>query len=198
MRRMILTTLVLLPVLAYGQVSTPAERRPTSASDILEAELTRPAGLAEVAMATASSTVAAESAASVSINPAGHALYREFIQTQIRNAFTDTALHQAGTMEYSIRGSEPTESSVPKLTRSVNLQLSQQELAMQPATTQVAVRAIVDQYGFPRNLTIAKSSSENVNQKALAAVSEFRFKPATVDNKPVEAAVMIAIKIEKR
>jgi len=166
MRRMILTTLVLLPVLAYGQVSTPAERRPTSASDILEAELTRPAGLAEVAMATASSTVAAESAASVSINPAGHALYRE--------------------------------SSVPKLTRSVNLQLSQQELAMQPATTQVAVRAIVDQYGFPRNLTIAKSSSENVNQKALAAVSEFRFKPATVDNKPVEAAVMIAIKIEKR
>jgi TonB family protein len=176
----------------------PAEQRPSTSSAVLEAELTRPAGLAEVAMAAATPTAAAESASSVTlINASGHAMYREFIQTQIANAFTQTALHQAGTMEFDLKGSAPTETSTPKLTRSVDLQLSQQELAMQPATTLVAVRAIIDQYGIPRNLTVAKSSNETVNKKALAAVSEFRFKPATVDNKPVEAAVTIAIKIQK-
>jgi len=147
-------------------------------------------------MAAASPTAAAAAAISLN-NPASHAMYREFIQTRFTNVFTQTAMQQAGTMEHDMKGSAPTETSVPKLTRSVDLQLSQEELAQQPATTQVAVSTIVDQYGIPRNLTIAKSSSEVVNKKALAAISQFRFKPATVDNKPVEAEMLIAIKIEK-
>jgi hypothetical protein len=37
-----------------------------------------------------------------------------------------------------------------------------------------------------------------VDKKALAAVSEYRFKPATVNNQAVQAAMTIAIKIEKQ
>ena len=35
-------------------------------------------------------------------------------------------------------------------------------------------------------------------QKAIAAVSQYRFKPATVDNQPTWSAVSIAIKIQKQ
>jgi hypothetical protein len=37
-----------------------------------------------------------------------------------------------------------------------------------------------------------------MNLKAIAAVSQYRFKPATLDNKPTWASVSITIKIQKQ
>lgn len=193
MRRMILSSLVLLPVLTYGQASALAESKPSTPSALLQAELTRPAGLAEVALAASKADAAASS-----IKLSSHTLVREFIRTQFSEDLTQAALRQTGSLQFTLASTAPTEVSAPKVTRSVELGLTQQELAAQPAVTVVAVHATVDAYGIPRNVAITQSAGALVDKKALAAVSAYRFKPATIDNRPVEAAVSIAIKIEKQ
>jgi TonB family protein len=109
----------------------------------------------------------------------------------------DAALRRGGTLEYAMMGSLPTESSAPRVTRAVEVDLSAQELAEQPAVSNIVVHATVDAYGFPRNLSIVRSAGAVVDKKVLDAVSQYRFTPATLDNKPVDAAVTISIKIEK-
>jgi TonB family protein len=161
---------------------------------MFQAELTRPAGLAELAMAAAT-----PAAASASISPMkmpNHAMFREIVQTRVTESFVDTALRQGGSMEFAMM-SVPTESSAPQVKRAVEVDLSAQELEEQPAVSNVVVHATVDAYGFPRNVTIAKSAGAVLDRKVVAAVNQYRFTPATKDNKPVDAAVTIAIKIEK-
>ncbi len=191
MRRMILTSLVLLPVLAHAQAGTPTGRKPSTSSATVEAELTQPKTLAAVA---AAATVPARIAV---VNAASHTGVREFVQTQMTENPIDAALRKGGTLEYAFAGSEPIESSAPIVTRAVEVDLTQPELAEQPAVTKVAIHATVDAYGYPRNLSVAQSAGAAVDRKALEAISQYRFKPATMDNKPVDAAVTIAIKIEK-
>jgi TonB family protein len=188
---MILTSLVLIPVLAHAQAGTPTGPKPSSSSATVQAELTQPKSLAEVAMATA---VPAGIAA---VRPANHTGVHEFIQTQITETPIDAALRKGGALEYAFAGSEPVESTAPLVTRAVEIDLTQPELAEQPAVTKVAIHATVDSYGYPRNLSVAQSAGAAVDRKALEAISQYRFKPATMDNKPVDAAVTIAIKIEK-
>jgi TonB family protein len=195
MRRMILTSLVLLPVLARAQASTATEPKPSTSSANLRAELT-PAGAAVYAMAGA-----APAAAPTAVLPTtaiAHAAFREIVHTQMTDDFADAALRQGGTLQYVMYGGgTPTEATAPVLTRAVEIDLSQPELAAEPAVTNVIVRATVDAYGFPRDLTVAQSAGASLNKKALATVSQFRFKPATQDNRPVDAAVLITIKIQK-
>jgi TonB family protein len=192
---MILSSIVLLPVLAIGQASASAESKPSTSSAVLQAELTQPIGLAEVVKAA----VAADAAASTaSMNTVGRSAVREFVQTRVTEDFTHSALRQAGTLEYGFNGSEPTEESAPKLTRKVELQLTQKELAAQPALTLVAVSGTVDEFGVLRNPTVTQSAGSTIDKKALEAISECRFQPATVDNRAVDAAVTIAIKIQKK
>jgi TonB family protein len=187
MRRMILTSLVLLPVLAHAQASTSTEPQPSISSANLLAELTVPAAPA----------APGASASIASINTANHAMIREFVQTQMMDNFTDAALRLGGTLEFSMKGSLPTQSSAPRLTTAVEIGLSPQELSEQPAVSRVVVRAIIDQYGIPRNVAITQSAGPVVDQKAIAAVSQYRFKPAMVDNQPTWATVSISIKIQK-
>jgi len=195
MRRMILTSLVLLPVMAQAQARTSTEPQPSTSSAMLQAELSRPAGMAELAMAAA--TPAAASASIAPINMPNHTAIREFVQTRVTENLMDAALPKAGTVEYAMMGSLPTESSAPQVKRAVEVDLSAQELAEQPAVSNVVVHATVDSYGFPRNVTIVRSAGSVVDKKVLSAVSQYRFTPATMDNKPVDASVTIAIKIEK-
>ncbi len=187
MRRMILTSLVLFPVLAHAQASAPAEPKPSPSSAVQLAELTKPAGLFAVA--------AAESPAAVSLNSNQSALH-ETVRASFSEDFVEAALRMGGTLEYSMKAT-PTEVSAPKVTRAVELQLSDKELSEQPAVSNVVVHAIVDEQGIPRNVQVTKSAGSVVDQKAIAAVSQYRFQPATFGNQPTWAAVSIAIKIQK-
>jgi TonB family protein len=205
MRRVIFaTTLILFPVLASAQASTSTESKqyPTSAEAL--AELNRPAGLAEVAVAAAAlGTAKPEAKAAIatgSINSAalaGHPAVLEFVQTRVMDNFTEAALRQGGTLEFSMK-STPAESSAPKVTRTVEVDLSPAELAETPAVSRVVVRAVVDENGVPRNVAIAQSAGPVVDRKAVEAVSRYRFQPATEDNQPTWSAVSIAIKIQKQ
>jgi hypothetical protein len=196
MRRKILTSLVLLPVMAHAQARTSIEPQPSTSSATLHAEFTHPAGMAELAMAAAAPAAPA-SASTAAINTSSHAAIREFVQTRVTENFVDAALRRGGTLEYAMMGSLPTESSAPRVTRAVEVDLSAQELAAQPAVSNVVVHATVDAYGFPRNLTIVHSAGAVVDKKVLDALGQYRFTPATLDNKPVDDAVTISIKIEK-
>jgi TonB family protein len=193
MRRMILTSLVLFPVLAHAEARPATEPKPFTSSVALRAELNKPAGMAEVAVA------AAETPAPISsMGAASHAVVRESVKTQFTGDFVEAALRLGGTLEYSMKGSLPTETSAPKVTRAVEVELSDKELAEQPAVSNVVVHAVVDEQGIPRNVGITHSGGKLVDQAAIAAVSQYRFKPATVDNQPTWAEVSIAIKIEKK
>ena len=195
MRRMILTSLVLLPVLARAQASPATEPKPSTSSASLRAELTQPTGAAVHAMAGAAPAAAPTAVPTTTI---AHAAFREIVHTQMTDDFADAALRQGGTLQYVMYGGgTPTEATVPVLTRAVEIDLSQPELAAEPAVTNVIVRATVDAYGFPRNLAVAQSAGASLDKKALATVSQFRFKPATLDNRPVDAGVLITIKIQK-
>jgi TonB family protein len=187
---MILTSLVLLPVMAHAQAATSTEPQPSTSSAMLQAELTRPALAAALPKAAAPAALPA-------ISTANHAAIREFVQTKMTDNFVDAALIKGGTVEYALRGNAPTESSAPKVTRAVEMDLSAQELAEQPAVSSVVVHAIVDENGIPRNVVVSRSGGSVIDRKAVAAVSQYRFKPATLDNKPTWASVEITIKVQK-
>ena len=178
MRRMILTSLVLLPVMAHAQAATSTEPQPSTSSANLHAELTAPAALAGV-------------------HAAPHAAVREFVQTKTTDNLLAAAVLQPGAIEYALKGSIPAEASAPRVTRAVEIDLSQQELDEQPAVSQVVLSAIVDENGVPRNVAITQSAGSVIDRKAIAAVNQYRFKPATLDNKATWATVSIAIKIQK-
>jgi TonB family protein len=199
MRRMILTSLVLLPVMAHAHASTSTEPRPSTSSASPEAELIQPAVPAELAMkAAAAKAAAAPAASTAAIGTSNHAGIRESIQTRLlTDDFAEAALHMGGTLEYSFKGSVPTQSSAPQVTRAVEVDLSDRELAEQPAVSRVVLRAIVDENGVPRNVAVSQSAGSVVDRKAIAAVSQDRFKPATLDNKPTWASVSITIEIQK-
>jgi hypothetical protein len=201
MRRMILIPLVLLPVLAHAQASTPIEPKPFTSSANLRAAGVSGDGSTSLGwkLTLAANPAPAAPAGSTTLNNAAdHAAFRELVQTRMTDDFADAALRRGGTLEYVMYGGgTPTESTSPSLTRAVEIDLSQQELAAQPTLTNVVVQATVDIYGFPRNLAVAHSAGAVLDKKALAAVSQYRFKPATLDNRPVDAAVLITIKIQK-
>jgi hypothetical protein len=180
---MILTSLVLLPVMAHAAATTSTEPQPSSSSALL-AELARPAS------ATPAASIA-------SVNMANHSAIREFVQTRMMESFADAALLKGGTLEHAMMGSVPTESSAPKVTRAVEVDLSAKELADQPAVSNVVLHAIVDVNGVPRNVAVTQSAGSVIDKKAIEAVSQYRFTPATYDNKPTWSTISIAIKIQK-
>ena len=184
MRRMILTSLVLLPVMAHAAAPATTEPQPSPSSALLAAEIARPAS-------------AAPAASISSANLASHAVVREFVQTRMMENFADAALVKGGTLEYAMMGSVPTESSAPKVTRAVEVNLSTEELANQPAVSHVVLHAIVDEHGIPRNVGVTQSGGSVIDRRAIEAVNQYRFLPATIDNKPTWSSVSITIKIQK-
>jgi TonB family protein len=205
MRRVLFaTTLILFPVLASAQASTSTESKQYPESAAQMAEFNRPTGLAELAMAASTFKsvkpevkTAAKAGSASAAAVAGSSTVRETVQTRMADSFTDSAFEHAGTLEFGM-SSTPVERSAPKVTHLVEVDLSPSELAEVPAVSNVAVRAVVDENGVPRNVTIARSAGSVVDREAIAAVGQYRFKPATVDNRATPVSVSIAIKLEKQ
>jgi TonB family protein len=184
MRRMILTSLVLLPVMAHAASTTSTEPQPSPSSALLAAEIARPAS-------------AAPAGSIASANMSSRSVLREVVQTQMTENFADAALLKGGTLTYAMMGSVPTESSAPKVTRAVEVNLSPEQLAEQPAVSHVVLHAIVDEHGIPRNVGVSQSGGSVIDRAAIEAVNQYRFVPATYDNKPTWSTVSITIKIQK-
>jgi TonB family protein len=189
MRRMILISLVLSPVMAHAQAVTTTGHQPSSTSAKLYAEVYRPAAPSEAA---AVSTPMSNAPA------ANHLQLRESVRTRTADDFAVAALHMGGTLEYSMKGSAPTQVSAPSVVTAVEISMSDRELSEQPAVTTLVVHTIVDENGTPRNVVVTQSSGRAVlDQRAVAAVGQYRFKPAMLDNKATWASVYLTIKLER-
>jgi TonB family protein len=57
----------------------------------------------------------------------------------------------------------------------------------------VVVGMVVDKTGKPTDLQILKSTDPEANKTVLAAVSEYRFKPGTLDNQPADVPLNLQI-----
>ena len=57
----------------------------------------------------------------------------------------------------------------------------------------VTVRVFIDEHGAVSSAEVVKSSATSFEQPAIAAVEKWKFKPATLDGKPVATKVIVPI-----
>jgi TonB family protein len=65
------------------------------------------------------------------------------------------------------------------------------------ADNKIVVSMIVKEDGKPSNLKIVSSSDFALNQNVLAAVSQYRYKPGTLDNQPTAIPVRLEITLRR-
>ena len=180
MRRILVATLVLIPVLAQAQASTSTEPKPSPATANLVAKATPPAAL----------HAAKPSDTTTAPKPALH----ESVTERIEAFYLDDPTSRGLGDTYLLMGDDHADNA-PKLIHIVETDVPQ-ELASAPI--KVSVRMMVDSHGVPQNITIEHSAGAVLDQKTLEAVKQYRFKPATVNHVPVDAEVNVDIKIQKQ
>jgi len=174
MRRITIATLVLIPVLAHAQASTST--KPSQNSATLLAKATPPAALAP-------STNSSAADVATSVVP------------------MDVIVHQAepvddavdGSISYSFGDTPNSATTAPQLVHIVTADLAPQQIV---AGSDVTVHLTVDRNGVPQNIKLDHATDPAIAQKTLAAVSQYRFKPATHNFLTVPADVTIDVKIK--
>jgi TonB family protein len=198
MRRMILTTLALLPVMAHAQANTETGPTPSTTSAVLVAFNDSPISAILTAAADTTPAAAAVPPGVKSSSSMTHvASLHEVVKTAVDPSFMESSLLQGGALQYTLRGSEA-QYAAPKVVHSAELSFTDQELAVQPVQTNVAVRVTVDENGFPRNPVVVRSAGALVDGRAVQAVSQYRFQPATADNRPVNSLVTVSVKLQRQ
>ena len=82
----------------------------------------------------------------------------------------------------------------PKLLHSVNVSTEGDIASALPNFERVAiVDLIVDEDGKPSDLKVTKSVGPTMDRNVLAAVSQFRFQPGTLDNHPTAVPVSLEL-----
>ena len=83
----------------------------------------------------------------------------------------------------------------PKLIHSVYPEFSEEARRAKFSGT-VEVHLIIDENGNPTHVQVAKSAGMGLDEEAVKAVSQYRFKPATKDGKPVKVEVYIDVSFQ--
>ena len=142
MRKVILATLALSPMLLHAQANSPAQPQAST----LQSKLAQPADFAADRGATATS----------------------------RRISTGVV--------------------APKLIYSTTIASTDEWNARRSAFGKnVIVDMLVDENGVPTDLKVANSIGSDMDKNILAAVSQYRFKPGTLDHKPVAVPVKLGI-----
>ena len=82
----------------------------------------------------------------------------------------------------------------PKLTYSTTIASTDEWTVRRSAfDKKVVVEMLVNEKGVPSDLKVVDSIGEEMDKNVLAAVSQYRFKPATLDNKPTAAPLKLEI-----
>ncbi len=184
MRRILVATLVLIPVLAHAQASTSTEQ-PTQTTATLVAKATPPAPMAPAkSAAPAASSSIAGTAVSVPVHVVMHQITPD-------DDYSTEALQSGGTIAYKFNNNSKETS--PELIHIVQADLAPAQFAQ---GSDIKVRLTVDAYGIPQNIAVVKATDAVVAQKTIAAVSQYRFKPATRGYLAVPADVSIDVKIK--
>jgi TonB family protein len=146
MRRVIVATLLLSPVLLHAQAKSPAQPQTST----LQAKLAQP-------------------------------------------AFGSEADHSTAGTTNSVRVS--TGVNAPKLVYTVDVQSDYDFTAAARFERTAVVSLTVDSNGKPSDLKIVQSVNPIMDKNVLAAVSQYRFTPGTLDNQPTAIPVNLEVVI---
>jgi TonB family protein len=80
----------------------------------------------------------------------------------------------------------------PKPIHTVEAEFSNQARRERKSGT-VMVSLVVDTDGMPTEIRVVRAAGSGLDEKAVEAVSQYRFKPATKDGKPVAAPVSVEV-----
>jgi TonB family protein len=185
MRSNILCTLALLPVIAHAQVNgTQAATANVAAPSVtILAKVVKPTAFFKATSAPAANA------------PASLPMHDEVAYT-LESDPVETAARNSGAILVRFGSSEP-EATAPKLVHVVGRTLPLNRLMNEENNAFVVVHLTVDYKGMPQNITIARSAGEEIDKQTLAAVSQYRFEPATVDHAPVQSDVEVKVMLKK-
>lgn len=78
------------------------------------------------------------------------------------------------------------------------------EISLPPGTlntiaagAEVGLQLTVDQYGVPQNIRVVSSPNQSLDASVVDAVRHFRFRPGTMDNKPVPVDLNLTVTIAR-
>lgn len=66
-----------------------------------------------------------------------------------------------------------------------------------PAGAQVGLSLTVDQNGVPQNIQVVRSLNQAWDASVVDAVRQFRFRPGTIDRKPIPVDVNLTVNITR-
>ncbi len=149
MRKVIMATLALSPIMLHAQANSPAQPQAANAP-VLQSKLVQP------------------------------------------NEFAAGAPHSATATSGPLRVS--TGVAAPKLIHTVDI-LSDNEWTPRVAgiNRKVVVAMLVDAKGVPSDLKIIRSVGAEMDKNVLAAVSQYRFKPGTLNHEPTPVPLNLEI-----
>jgi TonB family protein len=90
-----------------------------------------------------------------------------------------------------------TEDATPKLLQTTPIVYSLADMRSSSTVSVVTVHLTVGRDGVPTNLSIVQSGGAALDRRALEAVAQYRFKPATHNAAPVDSQLEVQIKVKK-
>jgi len=87
----------------------------------------------------------------------------------------------------------------PKLVKAANIVVATTDFNTPDLGSQkMVVSLVVDEKGTPQNVQIVKSVNPDVDARVLAAVRDYHFAPATLDDQPVPIDLSLVFRFEPR
>jgi|GEM_PF-6397583 len=191
MRRIVLSALLLSPVVLHAQ----ANLSPLPHS-ILRASAFGPRG-AESLLAGA--VAARDDDHTITTPVAPHSIQTVIISNaEAAKAMADRDADMTGENIFTFEG-PPAEFAAPKLLRWTPIQCAQSELdAVGAAEKKLTISMVISQSGSPEEIKVLHSVDPALDRKAVAALREYRFAPATMDHRPTAAPVTVSINFPAR
>ena len=91
----------------------------------------------------------------------------------------------------------PTGAKPPVVIHSVDAEFSDEARAERVEGV-VLISTIVDEQGMPTEIRVERSAGHGLDENAVAAVSQYRFRPATLDGKPIAVRIRIEVSFRLR
>jgi TonB family protein len=152
MRKVIVATLALSPLLLHAQANSPAQPQSSSNTSIVQSQFAQPTELGSAAEPDRTNTA----------------------------SLTDVRV-STGIIS-------------PKLIYTVGVSTEGDLISSLPNFEREAlVEMVVDETGKPSDVKIVKSVGPAMDKNVLAAVSQFRFKPGTLDHQPTTVPVNLEV-----
>ncbi len=120
------------------------------------------------------------------------------VRTQVRISYgrssVQDALEQGGQLSFTLIGDPSDQATQPVLLHVVGVDVPE----LSAAQEEISVSMTVDQRGVPSNIRINHPTGTELDARTIAAVSQYRFKPATVNHLPATTDVTVQITLSRR